>query len=67
VNKIAGNNVHKVVINVLLVDVLVAAEVLTSSITLVLRVEYSGSKRTIKQMWNYPRREADPRRMIIKK
>jgi hypothetical protein len=24
----------------------------TSSITFVLRVEYSGSKRTIKQMWN---------------
>jgi hypothetical protein len=36
------------------VDVLVAAlhEVLTSSITFVLRVEYSGSKRTIKHMWN---------------
>jgi hypothetical protein len=41
-------------------------EVLTSSITSVLRIEDSGSKRTIKHMWKYPRREVGPRRIIIK-
>jgi hypothetical protein len=45
---------------------LVAAEVLTSRTTFVLREEDSGSKRTIKQMWKYPRREVGPRRIIIK-